>query len=101
MATEDLSNVAVAAISLIGTIAGTGSSMIMANRLISYRLTKLEELVRERAAKARECEARARDLNLSAVDRFFEQDDVEFWADTNRTLEAVRAALRDAQLVGA
>lgn len=46
---EDLSNVAVAAISLIGTLAGTGSSMIMANRLISYRLTKLEELVRERA----------------------------------------------------
>ena len=46
---EDLSNVAVAAISLIGTLAGTGSSMIMATRLISYRLTKLEELVRERA----------------------------------------------------
>lgn len=46
---EDLSNVAVAAISLIGTLAGTGSSMIMANRLISYRMTKLEELVRERA----------------------------------------------------
>lgn len=49
MAAEDLSNVAVAAISLVGTLAGTGSSMIMANRLISYRLTKLEELVRERA----------------------------------------------------
>ena len=46
---ENLSNVAVAAISLVGTLAGTGSSMIMANRLISYRLTKLEELVRERA----------------------------------------------------
>lgn len=49
MAAEDLSNVAVAAISMVGTLAGTGSSMIMANRLISCRLTKLEELVRERA----------------------------------------------------
>lgn len=56
---------------------------------------------RERAAKARACEERARDLSLSAVDRFFEQDDVEFWADTNRTLEEVRTALREAQLVGA
>lgn len=40
---------AVAVISLLGTLAGSGSSIIMANRLINYRLKKLEELVRERA----------------------------------------------------
>lgn len=33
----------------MGTLAGSGTSIYMANRLISYRLGKLEELVRERS----------------------------------------------------
>lgn len=49
MGASDLSNVAVAAISLLGTLAGSGGSIIMANKLISYRLEKLEETVKERS----------------------------------------------------
>ena len=49
MGASDLSNVAVAAISLLGTLAGTGSSIYAANKLFSYRLDRLEETVRERS----------------------------------------------------
>lgn len=45
----DLSNIAVAAISLLGTLAGSGGSIYAANWLISYRLGRLEEVVRERS----------------------------------------------------
>lgn len=38
-----------AAISLLGTLAGSGGSIIAANKLISYRLGRLEETVRERS----------------------------------------------------
>lgn len=38
-----------AVISLIGTLAGSGGTIIMANRMIAYRVEKLEELVRERS----------------------------------------------------
>ncbi len=34
---------------MLGTLAGSGSSIFMANKLINYRINKLEELVRERA----------------------------------------------------
>lgn len=37
-----------AAISLLGTLAGSGGSIIMANKLISYRIERLEETVKER-----------------------------------------------------
>lgn len=40
---------AVATISLLGTLAGSGGSIVMANKLISYRLEKLEETVKERS----------------------------------------------------
>ena len=36
-------------ISLIGTLAGSGGTIVMANRMIAYRVEKLEELVRERS----------------------------------------------------
>lgn len=39
-----------AGISLLGTLAGSCCSIITANRLISYRLARLEETVKERAA---------------------------------------------------
>lgn len=39
-----------AGISLLGTLAGSGGSLIMANKLIAYRLARLEETVRERGA---------------------------------------------------
>ena len=45
---DDLSNVAVAGISLLGTLAGSGGGLIMTNKLIAYRLARLEETVRER-----------------------------------------------------
>lgn len=48
MGADDLSNVAVAAISLLGTLAGSGGSIYAANRLLSYRLERLEETVRGR-----------------------------------------------------
>ena len=38
-----------AVISLIGTLAGSGGTIVMANRMVSYRVEKLEELVRERS----------------------------------------------------
>lgn len=38
-----------AVISLIGTLAGSGGTIVMANRMIAYRVEKLEELVRERS----------------------------------------------------
>ena len=38
-----------AGISLLGTLAGSCCSIITANRLISYRLARLEETVKERA----------------------------------------------------
>lgn len=44
--TEDLSNVTVAIISLIGS----GSNVFMANKLSNYRIEKLEELVKERSS---------------------------------------------------
>lgn len=40
---------AVATISLLGTLAGSGGSIVMANKLISYRLARLEETVKERS----------------------------------------------------
>lgn len=43
---------AVAVISLFGTVAGSGGSIIMANKLISYRLSKLEELVKVQSGDA-------------------------------------------------
>lgn len=48
MGADDLSNVAVAAISLLGTLAGSGGSIYAAHRLLSYRLERLEQTVRER-----------------------------------------------------
>ena len=38
-----------AVISLIGTLAGSGGTIWMANKMIAYRVDKLEELVRERS----------------------------------------------------
>lgn len=38
-----------ATISLLGTLAGSGGSIVMANKLISYRLERLEETVKERS----------------------------------------------------
>ena len=38
-----------ATISLLGTLAGSGGSIVMANKLISYRLEKLEEIVKDRS----------------------------------------------------
>lgn len=48
MGADDLSNVAVAAMSLLGTLAGSGGSIYAAHRLLSYRLERLEATVRER-----------------------------------------------------
>ena len=42
-----------AVISLMGTLAGSGGSIYAANRLISYRLNRLEEIVRERESAVR------------------------------------------------
>lgn len=53
MGADDLSNVAVAAISLLGTLAGSGGSIYAANKLISFRLERLEETVRERESAVR------------------------------------------------
>lgn len=53
MGADDLSNVAVAAISLLGTLAGSGGSIYAANKLISFRLERLEETVREREGAVR------------------------------------------------
>ena len=39
-----------ATISLLGTLAGSGGSIVMANKLISYRLGQLETTVRERGS---------------------------------------------------
>lgn len=49
----DLSNVAVAAISLLGTLLGSAGSIYASNRLLSYRLERLEETVRERESAVR------------------------------------------------
>lgn len=40
---------AVATISLLGTLAGSGGSIVMANKLITYRLSRLEDTVKERS----------------------------------------------------
>ena len=53
MGADDLSNVAVAAISLLGTLAGSGGSIYAANKLISFRLERLEETVRGREGAVR------------------------------------------------
>ena len=53
MGADDLSNVAVAAISLLGTLAGSGGSIYAAHKLISFRLERLEETVRERESAVR------------------------------------------------
>ena len=53
MGGDDVSNVAVAAISLLGTLAGSGGSIYAANKLISFRLERLEETVRERESAVR------------------------------------------------
>ena len=61
MGEADLSNVAVAAISLLGTLAGSGGSIYAANRLLSYRLERLEETVRERESAVQRIYALERD----------------------------------------
>lgn len=84
MAAEDMSNVAVAAISLLGTLAGTGSSIIMANRLISYRITKLEEMVQARSTAIERTYQLDKDL---AVTR-------EYVREIDHRLEAVERSMK-------
>ena len=58
----DLSNVAVAAISLLGTLVGSAGSIYASNRLLSYRLERLEETVREREDVVRRVYGLERDI---------------------------------------